>query len=155
MKLKLYNQQPIDWLSDITSSLDSLWESPLRMNKNFLPSCDFYETDDYYFFSFDIPGVNKKDINIEFHDGALHISGEKKNEHRSKEFKGRQFFEKYYGKFQRSFAIPTAVKENEIEAQFKNGVLELLIPKANSGKGLKIPVTAEKKEGLFSRLLKN
>ena len=155
MELQLYNKQPIDWFSDITNSLDSLWESSWDTEKNFSPSCDFHETNNYYFFSFDIPGVKKEDIHIEFHNGALQISGEKKNELKSQNLEGKQFREKFYGKFQRSFSLPVAVKENEIEAQFKNGVLELLVPKAKTKKGSKIQVTEEKKEGLFSKLLKD
>jgi len=154
MKLQIHNKHPVDWFSDIAHSLDSFWDSSQSGSRSFLPSCDFQETDDYYFFSFDIPGVKKEDIHIEFHDGSLHISGEKKSDFSSKKTEGRKFSEKFYGKFQRSFSLPAPVKENEIEAQFKDGVLELLVPKTQRKKGLKIPIGEDKKDGLISRLLK-
>lgn len=156
MNLKVYKNKPVSWFDDFAHSLDHLWDTPLRRTeKNFSPACDFHETKDYYFFSFDVPGVKKEDIQIELHDNTIYVSGEKRNEYKDTETEGKQFYEKSYGMFQRSFTLPTVVKEEAIETHFKNGVLEILIPKKTSSEGRKISIKEENKNGLFSRLLKN
>lgn len=156
MNLRLYKNKPISWFDDFANSMDHFWNIPLAKNeKDFFPACDFQETKDYYFFSFDVPGVKKEDIQIEFHDGNVRISGEKKDEYKGQDTEGQKFQEKIYGKFQRSFSLPATVKEDAIEAHYKNGVLELLIPKKQASKGRKISVKEENKSGLFSRLLKD
>ena len=156
MNLQLYTHKPASLFDEFANSLNHFWDSPLRnREKSALPACDFHETDDYYFFSFDVPGVKKKDIHLEIQDGILHISGEKRNEYgKEKQKDGKQFQEKFYGQFQRSFTLPSAVREEAIETHFKDGVLELLIPKAKVSKGRKIEVESAQKEGLFSRLSK-
>ncbi len=146
----------MNWLDQLTHSIDDIMdESYVNTKKNFLPACDVHENKDYYFFSFDIPGVKKEDIQIELKDNTLCISGEKRNEYNKKEWDDRQFHEKFYGKFHRSFNLPVTVSEKDIEAQFKNGVLELLIPKVKAEPGRQIPVKDGNKEGLFPRLLNN
>ena len=157
MNLRLYNNnKPTAWFDDFTHSLDHLWDMPFtKTEKNFLPVCDFHETKDYYFFSFDIPGVKKEDIHIELNDNTLHISGEKRNEYKTKHKENKHFYEKFYGKFQRAFTLPGKIKESAVETHFKDGVLEVLIPKENVSKGRTISVTDNNKEGLFSRLMKN
>ena len=159
MNLRVYKNKPLHWFDDFTHPLDYFWDNipfTTKNEKSFSPACDFHETKDYYFFSLDIPGVNKEDLHIKFHDNTLQISGEKRNEYKGKQEEGKQkFYEKFYGKFQRSFTLPTAVKEGEIETHFKNGVLELLIPKKTASKGRTISITDENKKGLFSQLLKS
>ena len=156
MNLRLYKNKPVSWFDDFSNPIDHFWNAPImKSEKDFMPACDFRETKNYYFFSFDVPGVKKEDIQIEFHDGSVHISGEKRNEYEAQKTEGQQFREKFYGKFHRSFSLPAPVKEDAISANYKNGVLELLIPKAQASPGRKISVTEEHKDGLFSRLLKN
>ena len=155
MKLQLYTHKPASLFDEFTNSLNHFWDSPLSSReKRSLPACDFHETDDYYFFSFDVPGVKKKDIQLKLQDNTLHILGEKKNEYQEQQKEGNQFQEKFYGQFQRSFTLPSAVKEEAIETHFKDGVLEVLIPKATASQGRTIEVADTKKEGLFSRLTK-
>ena len=110
MSLSTYRNKHLkNWFNDLTDSLDHFWDAPVvKSDKHFLPACDFHETKDYYFFSFDVPGVKKEDINIELNDGTLHISGEKRDEYREKQVAGKQFYEKFYGKFQRSFTLPAS-----------------------------------------------
>lgn len=150
----LYNRNPVtNWMDDFTNSIgDLLGEPGVNAEKSFLPACDVHENKDYYFFSFDVPGVKKEDIQVELKDNTLHISGEKRNEY-EKETKNKGFYEKFYGKFHRSFDLPVTVSDKGIEAHFKNGVLELLIPKVKAEPGRQIPVKDGNKEGLFSRLL--
>ena len=160
MNIMLHKNKPWNLLDDLSSSLDRFWESPwdrsniVKKETDFSPACDFHETDTHYFFSLDIPGVKKENINVEYDNNILHISGEKKNEYKSKLPSKSQFYERYCGKFYRSFKLPVSVKADAIEASFKNGVLELLLPKQTTGKGRKISIGEEKKDSLLSRLTK-
>lgn len=93
------------------------------------PSTDITEDDNEYIIKLDIPGMEKKDIGVHFHDGRVTITGERKLEEKEdkKDFIRR---ERYYGSFYRSFTLPEKVKEDKIEASFKEGVLKLTMPKA-------------------------
>jgi len=97
-------------------------------NIAFIPSVNTREADDAYYIEVDLPGVKKEDININFDDNTLTISGERKikDEHKDNNF---YKVESVYGKFERSFSLPEDVDSDKIEATSKNGVLEIKIPK--------------------------
>jgi len=97
-------------------------------NTTFLPSVDVAETDKEFEIQLSVPGMNKKDFNLEVKDGHLTISGERKFE---KEDKGKNYrsIESHYGNFKRSFYLPDTVDENKIQAQYKDGILTLTVPK--------------------------
>ena len=121
--------------------------------KNFFPVCDFYENEKHYFFSMDVPGIEKDNLHIDYADGVLTISGKKHHEYREKNQKtGHHVYEKTCGSFKRSFNLPSSIEENAIKAGVKNGVLELLIPKAEAKKRKKIPIN-ENRETLFSKII--
>jgi len=104
------------------------------------PNADITENEDEYQIMMDIPGMDKNDIKITIQDGRVSVTGERKAE--EKEEKAdfvRQ--ERYYGSFFRSFKLPEKVKEEDIEASFKDGVLKLLIPKAEVVKPKSIKVS--------------
>lgn len=117
----------------------------------FRPTCDVEETDSHFVMSFDLPGVSRKDINVEVRDNQLIVSGERKHEREDKR-KGSIFSERSYGKFQRVVALPTDVDAERIEANYHDGVLELAVPKAESAKPRKIQI-GEGKSSFFSRLV--
>lgn len=89
--------------------------------------CDIYEEDGMYHVEMDIPGYDKKDINIEVKDGYLTVtaSKEKEEESESKNYIRR---ERTYGSFSRSFALGD-VDVDKIDAKFENGILDIVIPK--------------------------
>lgn len=104
------------------------------------PTVDIEENDSQYLIRADVPGVDKKDIDVRLENGMLSISGEKKVE---KEFgKGTKHHrtERYSGSFSRSFALPTAIKADDIDASYKDGVLSLKIPKAEEAKAKAIDI---------------
>lgn len=107
-------------------------------------TCDVEETDKSYLMSFDLPGMKKEDVKINFHDGVLTVSGERKNE-REEKAENRYYSERYYGSFERSFTLPAGVKAEEIEADYQNGVLRITVPKAAATKGREIKI-GEKKQ---------
>ena len=90
-------------------------------------SCDVYEKDNKFFIEVDMPGFNKEDIKIEINKGTLSIKAEKNfEEQEDKKYLCRE--RKYYGKYERSFYLGDVEEEN-IEASFDNGILNISIPK--------------------------
>ncbi len=92
------------------------------------PAVDIYETVDDIVIKAEIPGVNKKDISVEIKDNSLYLKGERKFKKDIKE-ENYHRMERSYGSFCRIFSLPTSVKQDEIKAKFKNGVLQISIPK--------------------------
>ena len=93
------------------------------------PLLDAYETDSTIEVSVDLPGVEKKDVEVNVSNGFLTFSGERKNT-AGESTEGRIWQEISFGTFKRSFELTDAVVENKIKAQFKNGVLKISLPKA-------------------------
>lgn len=115
----------------------------------FSPVCDFEDSDTQYRLCFDIPGMKKENIKIELRDrNVLVVSGERKEEFEQKQGKGRYHSERHYGRFERSFALPSEVKADQIEAQYNDGVLEVIVPKSEVTKSKQIPIKigVEKKQ---------
>jgi len=98
-----------------------------------VPCVNIAETDEMFEVTAELPGMEAKDVTVEFQDGALWISGEKKEE---VEEKGRMYhrIESTYGKFNRRIDMPSVVKDTEIDAKFENGILKILVPKSEAMK---------------------
>jgi len=96
--------------------------------KTFYPTFEIAETDKEYHVSAELPGLTEKDIEINLEDNILTIKGEKKEEKDEKK-KNYHLYERRYGLFNRSFTLPENVDQEKINANIKNGVLEILIPK--------------------------
>ena len=94
------------------------------------PLLDVYETDNTIVASLELPGVEKKDVEVSVSNGFLTISGERKNI----SSEGRIWQETSFGTFKRTFEITEAVVEDKIKALFKNGVLKISLPKAEEVK---------------------
>jgi len=94
-----------------------------------VPAVDVAETEKGYEISAELPGMDEKDIEVKFADGVLTIKGEKQEE---KEEKKKDYYlsERSFGSFQRSFQVPEGVDSEKIEANFKNGVLRVTVPKS-------------------------
>lgn len=103
------------------------------------PAVDIAEQDEEYVVKVELPGVSKDEVKIVVQENMLTIRGEKKQE---KESKGSNYHraERSYGAFQRSFALPSTVKGEKIEATFKDGVLSVSLPKAEEAKQREIEV---------------
>jgi len=97
------------------------------------PLLDVYETDSTIVASLDLPGVEKKDVEVSVSNGFLTISGERKNIS-GESGEGRIWQETSFGTFKRTFELTEAVVEDKIKAQFKNGVLKISLPKAEEVK---------------------
>jgi len=87
----------------------------------------------------DLPGMNKDEIEVTVENNVLTIKGEKKEERETKE-KGYVRSERYYGAFHRSFTLPSGVDTNKVNANYKEGVLEITLPKREDAKTRQIKV---------------
>ena len=97
------------------------------------PAMDVQETDKEYLIKADLPDVKKEDVKVGIEDGILSVEGERKQE---KEEKGRKFhrIERAYGKFVRRMTVPTDVDATKVAAEFKDGVLNVHLPKSADAK---------------------
>ena len=97
------------------------------------PAVEIVENPTAYNVTVEIPGLTAKDVKVDFDEGMLTISGEKKAEKEEKEAKvdNRKYhlWERTYGAFQRAFTFPNDVNADKIEAKFKDGVLTIVLPK--------------------------
>ena len=105
------------------------------------PPVDIYETDEALVLKAELPGFGKDDINIEMKDNVLVIKGERKREDEVKEGSYHRT-ERVYGAFQRSFMLPTTVDQEKIRASYRDGVLELHLPKVQAAQPKRIAVSA-------------
>ena len=105
-----------------------------------IPAVDISEDDERYVVRAELPGVKKQDISVTVEGGLLRISAESKREHEEKE-NGRVIRqERHYGQYVRSLRLGTEVDEQKATAHYKDGVLQLILPKAESVKPRRIAV---------------
>ena len=106
------------------------------------PTVDVFEDAGAIVIKADLPGVKQEDIDIEMNGDTLTIRGERKFEDEARRDNYVRV-ERQYGAFQRAFTIGTPVEPEGVKATYRNGVLELTIPKAEAGKPKKVQVSAE------------
>ena len=97
------------------------------------PRVDVYQTDKDVVVKAEIPGVSKKDVNLYIDENSIRLSGQTKREN---EFKEEDVYrtERYYGSFSRTIPFPVEVKSEEAKAEYRDGILTVTIPKAESSK---------------------
>ena len=104
------------------------------------PLVDIAEDDTEYLIKVELPEVQKQDVKVTVESGTLTISGERKAE---KEKTGRKFHrvERYYGRFERSFAVPDDAASDNVKAEFKDGILRVHLAKSEHARPKQIEVT--------------
>jgi HSP20 family protein len=116
-----------------------MWENTMLpdltvdIERNWVPRLDVSETDKVIEVSADLPGLDKKDIDISLENDVLVIKGERKEEFKETD-KHVHRMERRYGAFYRSLRLPVEVKSDAIEASFKNGVLKITLPKTEEAR---------------------
>ena len=103
------------------------------------PTVDTFEQENAIVVKAELPGVNKEDVSINVHQSVLTLSGERK---RDEEVKEEKYYrrERFYGKFQRSFTLPENIDPDKIFASFKDGVLEVRIPRTEKSQAKRIEI---------------
>ena len=132
MTLIKWQPKPMNVFDDMDSMIHSIfntdWNFPARNTQNWSPDVDVKETRNSFVLSADIPGLTKKDIKINVANGRLSISGERSFE-TDQENDNYHYRERQFGTFDRSFNLPENVDEKKISASFKNGILNVTMPK--------------------------
>jgi len=103
------------------------------------PACDIYETEKEIVLKVEIPGVKKEDLKVSLENNALMIHGERKFEEETKR-ENYHRVERNYGEFLRSFTLPPFIEPNKILAEFKDGLLTLMLPKIEEAKPKQIEI---------------
>ncbi len=116
--------------------------TPLRGAGGFVPRLDVSESDKEVVVSAELPGMIEKDVEVTFAGGRLLISGEKKSES-EKDREGYHLVERSYGSFSRSVELGDGVDPEKAVASYRNGVLEIKVPKTEAGKPRKIDIKGE------------
>ena len=104
------------------------------------PGIDVVEEADAYVFHADLPGVPKENVDITFEDNILTVSGTRERLEETNTGQYRRV-ERRYGKFTRSFALPSQVDTAKVDASFRDGVLVIRVPKAETAKARKIKIS--------------
>jgi HSP20 family protein len=134
--------------SDLTAALDRLTNMRAEMDRVFEstvgsfsessaplsrwnPAVNVYQDKDRFTVVVELPGLKKEEIDISLHDNTITIAGERKREESSEQ----EFLTaRLYGKFQRSLTLPTAVDAEKVKASYKDGLLQVVLPKAEEAK---------------------
>lgn len=126
MKLITWNStaRPISIFNDFDNFLND-FSSSLNSFSSWEPKFEVLNTDTMYCIRAEIPGMSKKDIDIELENNTLSISGDRKWNDKDQ----NNYSEFSYGKFYRSFNLPEDVKENNIKASMKDGILSVQVPR--------------------------
>ena len=146
--MTLVRWDPFRELEDVSDRLNRMFNRPAldrtsgketMVVADWVPSVDVSETDGSYQIKAEIPDVKKEDVKVTLEDGVLTIQGERKQE---KEVKGTRYHrvERSYGRFVRSFTLPDVVDEEKVKAEFKDGILNLELPKSEKAKPKAIEV---------------
>ncbi len=142
---------PYKELSDLQRTMNNVfgaWPGLMRrgesdeeglMEGGWMPSVDIYEEKDKIMVTAELPGMKKEEIDVQIGDGRLTIKGERKMENEDKKDNYHRV-ERFYGTFTRSFTLPDTIDEENISANYKDGLLKLTLPKTEKAKPKKIDV---------------
>ena len=136
----------LDRWANLRDEINTLFEGPFWPNtgrqaqlfNGWTPALDLYQTNDDVVAVIEIPGMRKEDIEISLQDGVLTIAGERKGESADGDKNART--ERFVGKFRRSVSLPTRVDVNKVNANYKDGILTVTLPKAEEVKPKQIQV---------------
>jgi HSP20 family protein len=130
--------EPFDGL--INNFFEDTWRQPQATPAVvWYPLVDILESKDSYLIRAELPGMKQEDFNLEVNDGTLTLSGERKVEEPAEGVEVHRS-ERLAGKFSRSFHLPQTVAQDGIKATYRDGILEVRVPKAEEAKPRKITV---------------
>ncbi|MFL5494570.1 MAG: Hsp20/alpha crystallin family protein [Gemmatimonadales bacterium] len=148
MSIFITSRRPLDPFSNLrrlNSALDEAFGSwPAQENfpaSSWFPACDVFEDKDSVKLLAELPGVRPEDVKLSVENNLLTIRGEKQRQ--SGDLSGKvHSVERSYGRFERSFALPSTIDPDRISASFEHGILTVTIPKAERARPREIPVSA-------------
>ncbi|NEP02594.1 MAG: Hsp20/alpha crystallin family protein [Symploca sp. SIO2E9] len=137
--MALMRWEPFREIDSLQREMNRLFENltptyPTReASGTFMPPVEMDEDDDSIYIKLEIPGIDSKDLDVQVTRDAVSISGERKSETRTQD-NGVTRSEFHYGKFQRVIPLPSAIVNNQVQAEYKDGILNLTLPKAEEEK---------------------
>jgi HSP20 family protein len=145
--MDLVRWEPFGGLNRIQSRINDLFDETFGRSRAYssatsavwFPPVDVLESKDSYLIRAELPGMKKEDFNLEVKDGTLTLTGERKFEEPADGVEYHRV-ERVAGKFVRSFSLPQTVKSDGIQASYRDGVLEVHIPKADEAKPKQIAI---------------
>ena len=139
---------PLQQLSTLRNEIDRLFEEPFSFwgatqpfMSGWSPALDVFEDKDNLVVKAELPGMKKEDIEISLHDNVLSLSGERKEEQKHHQGEIHRS-ERFVGKFQRTFSLPTPVEAEKVKASYKDGILTVTLPKTEASKPKQIEIKA-------------
>jgi HSP20 family protein len=154
--MRLIRWQPFSEMESLRNQMDRMFDELAGLNNrqsstDWTPAIEIQDREDSLILRAEIPGVEAKDLDIQVAREAVAISGEHRYENKAQE---QGFFrtELRYGSFQRTIPLPVAVDNNQVQAEFKDGILKLTLPKAQEArhKVVKVSLGENKQEALSS-----
>lgn len=149
MPSRVFGETPLRDLTRLESRMDDLFD---QMWRNALstfgaealsagPALDVIDRKDETVLRADMPGMEQKDIDVQVQDGTVTVHGKRTEEHKEKE-EDYCCAERWAGEFSRQIVLPAQVEADKVEATFKNGVLEVHLPKSKASEGRKVEIKA-------------
>jgi HSP20 family protein len=146
--MELVRWEPYNGLDGIQSRINEFFDEafgrsrahPVSGTNTWYPPVDILESEDAYLIRAELPGMKKDDINLEFKEGVLTLSGERKYDEPASGVEYHRT-ERVTGKFFRSFHLPLTIKQEELKATYRDGILEIHVPKADEAKPRQISIT--------------
>ncbi len=136
---------PFSEMLSLRDAMNQLFEESFvapsftRRGQGFVPALDLSETDDAFLVEATVPGLKPEDLEVTVENNVLTIKGEMRQETEDRK-RNYHRVERRYGQFQRTIALPSTVKADQIQASLSNGILRLEIPKAEEVKPRRIAV---------------
>ncbi|MBF2008703.1 MAG: Hsp20/alpha crystallin family protein [Chlorogloeopsis fritschii C42_A2020_084] len=107
-----------------------------------VPAAELQETEDAIHLKLELPGIEAKDLDVKVTENAVYVSGERKSENKTED-KGYTRTEFHYGKFQRVIPLPAKIQNTDVKAEYKDGILNLSLPKTQAEKNKVVKVNLE------------
>ena len=125
--------------NELSRLMNGLFEGNGQATQSWVPTLDAWETEDALVYAFDLPGVAQDKISVEVEDGTLTVTAERE---RSEEVSQENFhrFERRHGTFARTVGLPPGISDDAIAASYKDGVLEIRVPKPEQAKPKRIEI---------------
>jgi HSP20 family protein len=136
--MSIVHTDPLSNLRMFEDAFSRLWSEP-RTGRPWSPAVDIFETENELVLKADVPDIDLKDIEVHVENQTLTVRGERKFDGQQ-DAKGYHRIERSYGTFVRSFAVPSTVDTEKVNAVYKNGVLSVSLPKKEAAKPRQVKV---------------
>ncbi len=134
-------RRPVDSLAHF---IDTFFSNPVGelFETDLVPATNIAEDEHGFTLELEMPGLDEKDIQVEVHDGRVHVNAERRDQ---REQKGKNWhrLEQRFGRLSRTIALPKGIQADQIQASYKKGMLTLTVPKAPEAKPTRISIKGE------------